>query len=175
MGIYTLGFETTAPAAGAPFFALGTELELPLMSVLSISVILNTATVSKIGLIYSDTKGTADPTMVSTGINEGEGDSTASSQGQVATGWTVAPTIAAPPKFLRKIRLPAVEGAAFEWDWDPMAPLTFGGSLLNTVPILLLWNYGAAAASDLTVTIRWAENRIVSGYRQNYAVQKTVF
>lgn len=151
MSIYSRGVPTLATAAGSPI-ALFRSNTTRNMALLELTVVLAAATASSVGLIRSLTLGTAKAANTYLGQSE---EANSAGSGSVITDWTVNPTIAGTPAYLRYVELPAAAGASLTWSWDPSAPLLIGNAATTA---LLLWNFGSGANSILDLTARWAED-----------------
>lgn len=141
--IYSAALRITGPASGAAFASVVAGSK-PLR-VREVGSVLVAGTASSIGLIRAATVGTASAST------SGQPHRTlaAAVTGTVKTAWSVAPTIAGSPVYLRRLVLPATVGASVTWenldiDVEPSAAL-------------LIWNFGAGSASDIDLYVTWEE------------------
>lgn len=144
MARYSIGVVTAATAAGAPIVALRASATERLY-LKECGFFPDAATVSAIGLIRAAAVGTA--TASALGQPEDPGDTAGT--GNVDTTWSTAPTIAATPLYLRRIRFPANVGAGVIWTFPERGLVVPAGGAL------LAWNYGAAANPVLNAYFVW--------------------
>jgi len=155
---YIIAVDTLAPAAGVPFLEIfGQNLLAPdtqdEVGILSITGVLLDATASNIGLVRTTAPGT--PKAAKTFAPYAE-NAISTPVGSIGSDWDVLPTVdaavlAGTLPWMTRTPLPAVVGASFVLKWSERSPLrVFGDSSV------VLWNYGAAAAGRLAITIEWA-------------------
>jgi hypothetical protein len=145
MNHYSLGLRITGPASGAAFLAVQATTKAVSLRALRVRNV--AATASSLGLIRAATAGTAS--SLSKGVPSNP--ESPLSDASIATAWSAAATIPGSPVYLERLVVPATVGAE--------ALIDFRDEPLIIVPgvPLLLWNFGAGAASDTDVRIVWAE------------------
>lgn len=111
-----------------------------------IGVFASTAVASSIGLVRTLTAGTPSTSM----LVQPEDPSRPAGTCNVDTVFSVQPTLAATPLYLRKIVLPNTIGAGMIWTWGPGELWVKNGA----TTALALWNFGAGAAAALEVYVR---------------------
>jgi hypothetical protein len=146
MAKYSAAVTTPAPATLAPFATIraGASSRIRL---LELGVANNAATASSIAVQRAT--NTFVPTTSLLGQPNDLGDP--ASIGAVDTTWSTAPTINTLIK-LRQVVLPATIGAG--WVWVLPEPIVLGPA---GVGALVVWNFGAAAASALSLYCVWEE------------------
>jgi hypothetical protein len=146
MARYSASVRTPAAAAGAAYADLRTAAT-DRAFVTEIGIFTSAATATSLGLIRPLTVGTASTTTLGQAEDPGNPAGTAT----IGSAWSVAPTIAASPIYLRRIALPATQAAGVIWTWP--AP----GLVVSVSSSLILWNFGAAAGAACDVYIAWDE------------------
>lgn len=143
MARYTAGVRTTATAIG-PMFDIRTAATDRIF-VLEIGIFSTAATAITAGVIRPLTTGTTSTTTA----GQAEDPANPAGTGLIGTAWSVTPTIAATPIYLRRFVTPAAIGNGIIW--------TFGGVGL-VVPAsssLLVWNIAIGPVCDIYVA--WDE------------------
>lgn len=150
MARYELGVRTPAAAAGAAYAtilpAAGQRMRIAEIG-LSVQ---SAATASSVGLLRTLTTGTATAPQI--GAAGDPADSAA--VGAIGIAWSVAPTIAGTPVYLRRFTSAAAIGPMVIWTWPLDAPLVATNGAATS---LVLWNFGAAAGAALDMYIAWLE------------------
>lgn len=144
MARYSAGVTTPAAAAAAAFATLH-ALTTDRPSIVEIGIFLNAATASSIQLIHAANTPVASTSVL--GQAEDAADPAATIN--IDTAWSTAPTITAMIP-LRRAVLPATIGAGVIWTFPQ-------GLKLLISDWLVLWNYGGAAGSALSVYFVWDE------------------
>lgn len=142
---FSAALAITGPGAGAAFAALAAGSKAARL--LRVEMSLKAATATNVGLIRAVTEGTATTTTAGQAHNPSDGASGAS----IASAWSAAPTIAGSPVYMRRVLLPATVGTQLVWTFDDVEMLVAPGTPL------LLWNFGAGAASDVELGLTWNE------------------
>jgi len=139
------------------------------MALTRLEVQLTTAVATELALVEAATAGTATAPSTFGGVNVssgggGVGPGTTVFQGKVITAWSVAPTVASTPKYLRRSLLTAAIGQSFAWTWPeddpfcgPPAQSPLIASLAFTGAGMLLHNVAAVSSGAVIVTTRWVE------------------
>ena len=152
MSYFEAAVQTTGAAAGAAFCMLQNTgaTGKGRMRLRELGLTTNAGTLSSVGLIRAATVGTTSgsptPGQVTDDLD------TTTPLGQIVIGWSVAPTIAGTPLYLRQFVAAAVQGSGIVWTWPIEAPL-----VVSPTAGLLLWNFGGGAGSALSVYARWEE------------------
>lgn len=140
MAIYSIGFQSVAAAAGAPYAAFRAPTRNSKLREIGLSC--NAATASNISLFRNTASGYTATTSTAVGQQLNPPDANGTSL--VDTAWSTAPTITAANR-LRRFALPATIGAGLIWVfqnglWVRSATAT---------DIIVIWNEGASAGSIL--------------------------
>lgn len=142
---YGAGVSKAAPGAGTAACvirpATADDVEIR-----EIGVFNSTAVASSIGLIRTLTMGTASTST----LVQAEDPQRPAGTCNVDTAWSVAPTIAASPIYIRKIVLPNTIGAGVIWTFGPGELWARNGA----TSALALWNFGGGAAAALELYVR---------------------
>lgn len=161
-----IGVTTTGAGAGAAYAQIiaPSSPNGSVISIASITASLDAATATSIGLIRDATLGTSSTTNAGQPENyeTATGFSTA---GGLVTAWSAAPTIAGSPIYLSKVTLPATAGSSVTWEWPQESPLLVGSGATTSI---LLWNFGGAGGSALSLTVRYHVNARICGPRIRY-------
>lgn len=144
MALYSVSNTSAAAAAGAAYCDLraGTSQRLYLRE---IGLTLNAATASSIGLGRPATAGTVSTSTTGIAVDPSDGTVTT----VMGTAWSVAPT--APTTFFRRFVAPATAASGVTWYFNR------GDLVVASSATLILWNFGAAAGSALSVYFVWEE------------------
>lgn len=134
------------------------------IGLLRLSVSLKTAVASSFALLAPATVGTALNPLVAAAANmtSKQNGGAGPTFGQIASGWTVAPTFAVAPKNYRVMTFVGVVGETVTWEWEQLLslqtlhlfrpPAALGDSLG-----LCLRNVTGGACADVIVSARWRE------------------
>lgn len=138
--------QGSAVSAGATCFDIRTSSTVE-AKILEIGITIGGTSNSEIGLIRSNTVGTA-----STSVN-GEKTDVASiaSATVIGTAWSSAPTISGTP-YIRQAYIGGTVGNGFIWTWSDRAPL-----IVPVSASVLVWNTGAAQMSIVRGWVVWEE------------------
>lgn len=148
MAVYELGVSKAA-AATATAYATIIPATSDAVSIREIGVFNSTAVSSSIGLLRTLTTGTASTSAVPQALHPSNPAGVAT----IVTAWSVAPTIAGSPVYLRKIVLPATAGAGVIWQWAPNELVALNGATTS----LVLWNFAGATSAAVELYIRLEE------------------
>jgi hypothetical protein len=143
--MYSAGVSKSAPSSGAAA-AVIRPASSDDVQIREIGVFNSTAVASSIGLIRTLTAGTASTST----LVQAEDPQRVAGTCNIDTAWSVAPTIAVSPVYLRKIVLPATIGAGVIWTFGPGEMWAKNGNTTS----LVLWNFGGGAAAALELYIR---------------------
>lgn len=110
----------------------------------------NAATLSQVGLVRALTIGTPSG-IPAPGQPDDDLDTTVP-VGKLVNGWSIAPTIAGTPYYLRQLVAAAQQGSGIVWTWPSDRPI-----VISPGDGLLLWNFGSGNSSALTVYAAWEE------------------
>lgn len=146
MARYSAAVRTPAAAAGAAYADLRSA-STDRLFISEIGVFTSAATATSVGLIRPLTVGTVSTTT----LGQAEDPGNPAGTGLIGSAWSVAPTIAVTPIYLRRIALPATIAAGVIWTWP--AP----GLIVPVSSSLILWNFGGAAGAACDVYIAWDE------------------
>lgn len=116
------------------------------VKIVEIGISVNAATASSIGLGHPGNTPVATTSVLCQALQPGD----VASICNIDTAWSTAPT--APSQFLRRIVLPATAGAGWVWTWPTDSPLELD-SAAGANQWLVLWNFGGATASALSVYV----------------------
>lgn len=149
VGRYSAAIRTAAPTTGTAYATI-IAASKPLV-IREIGITLAAATSSGLGLVRTLTAGTA-----STSTNgQPHNPAGATVTGTIKSAWSVAPTIAVSPVYLRRVEMPAAAGATVVWTFDGnddaliVVPSATGG--------LVLWNFLGTTASAVDLHVTWDE------------------
>ncbi|MCA1569795.1 MAG: hypothetical protein LC798_05620 [Chloroflexi bacterium] len=145
MSLYSVGVAKAAPATNT-VVAVIRPASTDVVQVREIGIFNSTAIASSIGLIRTFTAGTPSTST----LFQPERDGAPAGVANLDTAFTVAPTLAATPIYLRKIVLPATIGAGVIWTFGPGELWASNGA----TTMLALWNFGAGTAAALEVYVR---------------------
>ncbi len=155
--LYTVSVQCPAATAGNPIAQLRNPNAAGGLraQIREIEAFCNAATAGAIGLVRALTLGTA------IGGNAVLGQSLDDQNAQLSTclleyGWSVPPTIAGSPIYLRQAQLQAAQGAGIIWPFD-RAPLIVSPASGSQIGGLLLWNFGGTTTPAMTVDVTWEE------------------
>ena len=156
-GTFRVAFQTSGAGAGTAFAMLQNTgaVGKPKMRLLELGITTNAATLSQIGLIRAATVGTPSGTAL-VGQPDDDSDTTAP-VGQVVTSWSAQPTIAGTPVYLNELVAAAVQGSGTIWTFPSDRPIVVSPAATGVTGGLLLWNFGAGAASALSCYAVWGE------------------
>lgn len=139
MALYSAAITTPAAAASNAFAAIRAAAT-DRVRVKEIGGFLNAATATSAQLVRAATNGTSSTTVVPQPNDPSDPAATS----LIVSAYSAQPTIAAVP--LRRIVLPATAGNGWIWVFpDPV--------IVTSTADLLLWNFGAAAASALSLYV----------------------
>lgn len=141
--LYSAAVVTPAAAANAAFCVLRAAAG-DRARIREITVTVNAATASSVGLIRTTANGT--PTTSVLGQAWDSSDTAAVTS--IDSAWSAAPTIGS--IYLRRQVIPATIGQGPSWVFP-------SGLILPASGGIALWNYGASAGSALSVTFVWEE------------------
>jgi len=140
MSLYSASVTTPAAAAAAAFAAIRAA-STDRVRVKEIGGFLNAATATSAQLVRAATNGTASTT---TAMQPNDPSDPAATS-LIVTAWSVAPTISTNVP-LRRVVMPATAGNGWVWVFpDPI--------IIASTADLLLWNFGAGAASALSLYV----------------------
>jgi hypothetical protein len=148
MAFYSVGVSKSAPASGGAA-AVIRPASSDDVQIREIGVFNSTAVASSIGLIRTLTAGTASTSS----LVQAEDPQRPAGTCNIDTAWSVAPTIAVTPVYLRKIVLPATIGAGVIWTFGPGECWAKNGNTTS----LVLWNFGGSTAAALELYVRIEE------------------
>lgn len=149
---YTVSVQCPGATAGNPIAQLRNPNAAGGLraQIREVEVFCNAATVGAVGLLFAASTGTP------VGGNTVLGQALDDRNPQLATcfldfGWSVNPTIAGSPIYLRQAQLQAAQGAGIIWPFD-RAPI-----IVSPAGGLLLWNFGGSTTPAMTVDVTWEE------------------
>ena len=147
---YSAAVRITGPSAGAAYAVILPTSTEPIV-IREIGLVSVAATATSVGLIRTLTTGTASTSTA--GVAHNPNDAGASTT--IKTAWSVAPTIAGSPVYIRRVALPATAGSSVLWTFPDDAPLCCESAATTA---LVLWNFGGSAASDVDLHVTWDES-----------------
>ena len=148
MARYNAGFNCAAASGGATYFDIRTNSTVE-AHILEIGITIGGTSNTEIGLIRSNTVGTAsttwtaqkpDPAVIAAGTT-------------IGTAWSSAPTISGTP-YIRQAYIGGTVGNGFIWTFGPSPA---DGLIIPVSSSLLVWNVGAAQGSVLRCWVVWDE------------------
>ena len=142
---YSVSIITPAAAAGAAY-AVFRSTTTRRLRVKEVAFFNNAATASSVGLVRTATTGTASTTTA--GIAHDMAD--VAGAGTVDSAWVAAATIGT--NYFRRMVLPATAANGVIWTFSD--PVIVDNSATGG---LAIWNFGAALASALSLSVSWEE------------------
>ena len=143
MGTYSLGIQSVAAAAGAPYATLHTGAGRIRIS--EIEIFVNAATASSVGLA----RPTNSPVATTSTLGQAQDPADVASLVNLDTAWSTAPTVSL---FHRRVTIPAVIGNGIIWTFPDPRPFYVPAN-----SYIVLWNFGASTGSILNTTVVWDE------------------
>lgn len=155
LSVYNGAIRSAAASAGAPYAevragpVLGPDGNPVVGYVRSISCVQVSAIASSIGLVFPATPGTPTSPVNTTDANPTSPPAVTvgSNRVQLASAWSVLPTLEAVPLYLYRATTPPVAGNVLSFEFPEDAPFV----ITQDVP-LLLWNFGSAGGSAFDVS-----------------------
>jgi len=145
MPLYSIGLITSAPLSDSPFLLIHTGANRVRLKQIEIS--LATAVASSVGLVRPITTGTVTPTP---SVGQPYQTQDVASLTAFETAWSVAPTKAGSPVYLKRASIGGVVGNGVVWTFpEPV--------IIEATSGLLLWNFGGGAGAQLNVNALYDE------------------
>lgn len=151
-GTFEVAIQAPSAAAGSPICMLQNtgSTGQPRLRLLELGLTTNAATLSQVGLVRAISLGTPSGVPAPGQVDDDLDNQVA--VGKMVNGWSIAPTIAGTPYYLRQIVAAAQQGSGIVWTWPADRPL-----VVSPGAGLILWNFGSGNTSALTVYAAWGE------------------